>query len=150
MSQTHPTTFSSSSSSSNFQLMINNALNKYKQRTKNDLREHPLAAQLQSCNSPGAILVVLQEQVQGLDNLDSSRGTDERWTKWLDPTVNVLYTFSSVLGSGVSLVCLRPCTCLRSARSCFCSSFSRLQASYLLGLASSFQCVSFMTSCGPL
>ena len=144
MSQTPPTT---SSSSSNFQLMINNALNKYKQRTKKDLREHPLAAQLQSCDSPSAILVVLQQQVQGLD---PSRSTDERWTKWLDPTVNVLYTFSSVLGSGVSLVCLRPCTCLRSARSCFCSSFSRLQASYLLGLASSFQCVSFMTSCGPL
>jgi hypothetical protein len=135
-----PTT--ASSSSSNFQLMINNALNKYKQRTKNDLREHPLAAQLQSCNSPSAILVVLQEQVQGLD---PSRSTDERWTKWLDPTVNVLYTFSSVLGSGVSLVCLRTCTCLRSALSCFCSSYSLLQASYLLGSASCFQCVSFMT-----
>ena len=107
--------------------MINNALNKYKQRTKNDLREHPLAAQLQSCNSPGAILVVLQEQVQGLDNLDSSRGTDERWTKWLDPTVNVLYTFSSVLGSGVSLVCLRKFTCLRSAFSYLCDSYSPLR-----------------------
>ena len=83
--------------------MINNALDKYKKYTKNDLRVHPLAAQLQSCDSPGAILVVLQEQVQGLDQ---SRSTDERWTKWLDPTVNVLYAFSSILGSGVSLVCL--------------------------------------------
>jgi hypothetical protein len=55
--------------------MINNALNKYKKRTKNDLCEHPLAVQLQSCDSPSAILVVLQEQVQGLDQ---SRSTDER------------------------------------------------------------------------
>ena len=83
--------------------MINKGLNEYKKRTKHDLREHPLAAQLQSCDSPGAILVVLHEQVRGLDQ---SRSTDERWTKWLDPTVNVLYSFSSILGSGVSLVCL--------------------------------------------
>ena len=92
--------------------MINAALNKYKQRTKKDLREHPLAAQLQSCDSPSAIIVILQQQVRGLD---PSGSTDERWTKWMDPTVNVLYAFSSVLGSGVSMVCLRTCTCLRSA-----------------------------------
>ena len=94
-----------------------------------------------------AILVVLQEQVQGLD---PSRSTDARWIKWLDPTVNVLYTFSSVLGSGFSLVCLRTCTYLRSALLYFCSSYSPPQASYLPGLASCFQCVSFITSCGPL
>jgi hypothetical protein len=140
MSQTHPTTASSSSSSSNFQLMINAALNKYKQRTKNDLREHPLAAQLQSCDSPSAIILILQQQLQGIDQ---SQSADERWTKWMDPTVNVLYTFSSVLGSGVSMVCLRTCACLRSALSYFCASYSPLQASYLLGSAFSFRCVAF-------
>ena len=124
MSQTYPTAASSSSSSSNFQLMIDNALNKYKQRTKNDLRAHPLAAQLESCDSPSAILAVLQEQVLGLDQ---SRSADERWTKWLGPTVNVLYAFSSSLGSGVSLVCLRTCPCLRFARSCLCGSSSPLR-----------------------
>jgi hypothetical protein len=122
MSHTHIT--ATSSSSSNFQLIINNALNTYKKRTKNDLRAHPLAAQLQSCESPSAILAVLQEQAQGLDQ---SRSTDERWTKWLDPTVNVLYTFSTVLGSGVGLVCLRKCTCLRSALSYLCGSSSHLR-----------------------
>ena len=90
-------------SSSNFQLIINNALDMYKKRTKNDLLAHPLAPQLQVCDSPGAILAVLQQQVQGLDQ---SR-TDDRWTKWLDPTVNVLFAFSSTLGAGVGLVCLR-------------------------------------------
>jgi hypothetical protein len=124
MSQTHPTAASSSSSSSNFQPIINNALNKYKSRTKNDLLAHPLAAQLESCNSPSAILLILQEQVQGLDQ---SRSTDERWTKWLDPTVNVLYAFSSILGSGASLVCLRTRTCLRSTLSYLCGSYSPLR-----------------------
>jgi hypothetical protein len=92
------------SSSSNFQLLINNALDKYKKRTKNDLLAHPLAAQLQSCNSPSDILAVLQQQVQGLDQ---SRSSDERWSRWLDPTVNVLYALSATVGAGVGLVRLR-------------------------------------------
>ena len=89
------------SSSSNFQLIINNALDNYKKRTKNDLLAHPLAAQLQSCNSPSAILAILQQQVQELDH---SRSSDERWSKWLEPTVDVLYALSSSLGEGVGLV----------------------------------------------
>jgi hypothetical protein len=101
MSHTHPTA-SSSSSSSNFQLMINNALDEYKKRTKKDLLTHPLASRLQTCSSPAAIIAVLQEQVQGLDRSSSS---DERWSKLLDPTVNVLQAFSSILEAGASLVC---------------------------------------------
>ena len=99
MSHSHPT----ASSSNNFQLIINDALNSYKKRTKKDLLSHPLATQLQACNSPGDIPTVLHQQVQGLDR---SRSTDDRWTKWLDPTINVLYTLSESLGEGVSLVSL--------------------------------------------
>ena len=99
MSHTSPT----ATSSPNFQLVFNNALKAYEKRTKNDLVAHPLAAQLQACDSPSAILGVLQQQVE---ELNQSRSTDERWTKWLDPTVNVLFTLSATLGEGVSLVCL--------------------------------------------
>jgi hypothetical protein len=100
MSHSHLT----AASSSNFQLIINNALKAYEKHTKNDLLAHPLASQLQACNSPGAILAVLQQQVQGLDQ---SRSSDDRWTKWLDPTVNILYALSATLGEGVGLVSLR-------------------------------------------
>jgi hypothetical protein len=93
-------------SSSNFQLIINNALDTYRKRTKKDLLTHPLAAQLQTCGTPAAILAILQEQVQGPDQ--SQRG-DERWSKWLDPTVNVLFAFSATIGAGVSLVFRRAC-----------------------------------------
>ena len=97
MSHTHPTAASSSSSSpSNFQLLINNALDTYKKRTKNDLRDHPLAAELQACDSPTSIIAVLQQQLEGLDQ---SQSTDERWTKWLDPTIHVLLTFSQTVGT---------------------------------------------------
>ena len=98
------------SSSFNFQLIINNALKAYEKRTKNDLLAHPLAAQLQACDSLGAILAVLQQQVQGLDQSRS-----DRWTKWLDPTVNVLFSFSATLGAGVGLVSPTTCGYLRSA-----------------------------------
>ncbi|KAF8473038.1 hypothetical protein DFH94DRAFT_847050 [Russula ochroleuca] len=97
MSHAHATV----SSSSNFQLIINNALDKYKKRTQNDLLAHPLAAQLQSCNSPSTIFSVLQQQVQ---ELEQSRSSDERWSRWLDPTVNTLYALSSTVAAGVGLV----------------------------------------------
>ena len=82
------------SSSYNFQVVINNALKAYEKRTKQNLLLHPLASQLQSCVSPGDIIAVLQQQI-----LHQSRSTDERWTKWLDPTINVLYTFSQTVGT---------------------------------------------------
>jgi hypothetical protein len=91
------------SSSSNFQLIINSALEAYEKRTKKDLLAHTLAVQLQACDSLSAILAVLQQQVQGLDQSRS----DDQWTKWLDPTVNVLFSFSATLGAGVSLVSTR-------------------------------------------
>ena len=96
MSHSHHT----ASSSYNFQLIINNALKAYEKRTKKDLLSHPLATQLQTCNSPGDILAVLQ-------GLNQSRSTEDRWTKWLDPTVTVLYTLTETLGEGVSLVSIR-------------------------------------------
>ena len=101
MSRTHNTT----AMSPNFQLVFNNALKEYEKRTKKDLLAHPLAAQLQACDSPSAVLAVLQLQVQALDQ---SQSNNSRWTKWLDPTVNVLYAFSETLGEGVSLVYLEP------------------------------------------
>jgi len=100
MSYAQPT----ASSSSNFQQVFHNALKAYEKRTKKDLLVHPLATQLQTCDSPSSILSVLQKQVQ---ELNQSRNTDERWTKWLDPTVNVLFAFSATLGEGVGLVCFR-------------------------------------------
>ena len=94
-------TAASSASSSRFQFIINDTLKVYNKRTKNDLLLHPLATELQNCESSTEILAVLQQQVQGLDQ---SRSGDDRWTKWLDPTINVLLNFSQTAGT-VGLVC---------------------------------------------
>ena len=73
----------------------------YEKQTKKDLSSHPLASQLQSCDSTSAIVAVLQDQVQ---EFDQARSGDERLTKWLNPTVSVLCAFSDALGEGISLV----------------------------------------------
>jgi hypothetical protein len=101
MSQARP--IASSSSSSNFQSIFNAALEAYEKKTKCKLISHPLAAQLQSCDSPTAILSVLQDIIQQFDH---RRSNDERLTNWLNPTVNVLYALSDFIGQAVGLVSL--------------------------------------------
>jgi hypothetical protein len=51
------------------------ALNEYMKNTGQDLRSHPLAIELQFCNSVDGILVILQRQVSTLEQLkDGNRG----------------------------------------------------------------------------
>ena len=87
--------------SSRFQAIFQAALESYRKQTKKDLLAHPLATQLKACDSTTAILAILQDQVQAFDK---SRSGDERLTKWLSPTVNVLCAFSATISGGVSLV----------------------------------------------
>ena len=91
----------STSSLSNFQSIFNAAVDRYETKTKSKLLIHPLAAQLQSCDSPAAVLSLLQGLVQ---QFDQGRSSDERFRSWLNPTVNVLFAFSATLGEGVGLV----------------------------------------------
>jgi hypothetical protein len=91
----------STSSLSNFQSIFNAAVERYDTKTKNKLLTHPLAAQLQSCDNPAAVLSLLQGLVQ---KFDQGRSSDERFRSWLNPTVNVLFAFSATLGEGVGLV----------------------------------------------
>ena len=101
MSQSHA--LPSASSSSNFQSVFDAALEEYEKKTKTKLLDHPIAAQLQSCDSPTAILSVLQDLIQ---KFDRRRSSDEKLSSWLSPTVNVLYAFSSTIGQGVGFVSL--------------------------------------------
>ncbi|KAH9014968.1 hypothetical protein EDB84DRAFT_1567904 [Lactarius hengduanensis] len=88
-------------SSSNFRTIFVAALKKYEKKTKTDLLTHPLASQLQSCNSSSDILAVLRDKA---NEFDQSRAHNERLSSWLNPTINVLYAFSATLGEGVGLV----------------------------------------------
>jgi|SRR6266850_1071461 len=86
-------------SPSNLDSIFASSFKAYKEKTGKDITSHPLAIEIQSCHSPDAILAVLHQQIP----LPSHQSTDERFTKWLIPTVNVLYALSA-LGEGVGLV----------------------------------------------
>ena len=88
-------------SNSNFNLIFEKALKEYKKKTKQPLTTHPLATQLDKCDSPAAILAILQDQV---DQFNQSQSRDERLQRWLSPTINVLLAFTETLGAGISMV----------------------------------------------
>ena len=92
---------STSTLQSNFASVFNASLESYKRKTKKDLAEHPLLPSLQSCNSPDAILSVLRDQVPAFNQ---SQNGNDGLTKWITPTVNVLYPFSKTIGQGIGLV----------------------------------------------
>lgn len=85
----------------NFQPIFEKALAEYKKKTGKDLTTHPLAAEIYRCDSPEAILTIIQGKANELNN---SRRGDERLIKWLTPTVNVLNALSATLGQGVGSV----------------------------------------------
>ena len=92
---------STSTSHSNFASIFNVALEKYERMTKQDLAKHPLLPRLQSCDSPEAILTVLREQTF---EFGQSQNSNDGLTKWVTPTVNVLYSISAALGGNDGIV----------------------------------------------
>ncbi|KAF8485998.1 hypothetical protein DFH94DRAFT_678769 [Russula ochroleuca] len=96
MSQTSP----SAASRSNYQAIFDNALEAYKKKTGKDLTLDPLLHSLETCNSPDAVLAILQAQILEPGKPQSSRN---KLTMWLDPTVNVLNAFSATIGGFVGL-----------------------------------------------
>ena len=87
-----------SAPSSEIEAIFDAALKSYKKKTKKDLKKHDLFKQLETCDSPAAILAVFQAS-----QFDQTGG-DDKLKKWLVSTIKVLYAFSETLGGGVSLV----------------------------------------------
>jgi hypothetical protein len=79
-----------------FQPIFERALQEYKKKTGNYLTAHPLTDQITRCDSPEAILAVLEEKA---NELKRSQSGDERLAKWLTPTVNILSALSATLGA---------------------------------------------------
>jgi len=69
--------------------------------TGKPLDTHPFSKQLDSCDSPEAVLNVLRTQAQAFSKFCQG---DEKLMAWLDPTVNILFTFSATIGEGIGLV----------------------------------------------
>ena len=95
------TVASTSTSHPDLTSFFNAALEAYKRKTKKDLVSDPLLPILQSCDSPEAILSVFRERIPAFDK------TEDRFAKWVIPTVNVLHAFSDIIGQAVGLVNIR-------------------------------------------
>ncbi|KAH9008594.1 hypothetical protein EDB83DRAFT_2323036 [Lactarius deliciosus] len=89
-----------STSSLDFESILNAALNEYKKKTGKELLDHPLATEVQQCDSVDAILAILRGQAEGFKQF---RAGDLRLMKWISPLVHVLFTFSATLSMGVAL-----------------------------------------------
>jgi hypothetical protein len=76
---------SHTSSSSSFQLLFNATLQDYANQTGTKLDEHPLAKQLESCDSVNSITAILQENAQKFQEF---RGEDGKIMKSLKCAVH--------------------------------------------------------------
>jgi hypothetical protein len=91
------------SSSSSFRDLFNAALQDYENQTGTRLDSHPVAKQLEACDSVDSINAILQDQAQIFRQF---RGDNGKPMKSLKSSADVLYTLSTstVLGEGVGLV----------------------------------------------
>jgi hypothetical protein len=90
--------------SSDVQSVLTTALEAYEETTKINLLTHPLAAQIQSCDSPTAILSVIQDLIQQFDQDHTSNQGLTNWPPDLNSTAKVLYGLLATIGQGVDLV----------------------------------------------
>jgi hypothetical protein len=86
---------------SQFKAILDAALSEYKTKTGIDLTDNPLAKELQSCDSAEAVLDIIQREAKAVDKF---RDRNKWLMKWINPSVDVLFTISSTLSAGVSIV----------------------------------------------
>jgi hypothetical protein len=85
---------------SSFQLIID-AFDDYAKQVGLDLTKNPLADALRSCDSPNAVLGLLQEKAHAFKDY---RDGNHTLITCLNPVVQVVHGFSGVLGQAISLV----------------------------------------------
>ena len=87
-------------SSPNFRLLIN-AFDDYAKEVGEDLTKNPLADALRACDSPNAVLELLQEKAHAFKEY---RDGDHKLIGYLKPVVQVVQGFSGFLGDAISFV----------------------------------------------
>ena len=91
---------STTNPSSNFQLILN-ALAEYAKQTGIDLTKNPFVEKIESCNSVEAISEILQDRAKAFKEY---RDGNRMLINCLGPVVQVLHTFSGIIGEALGLV----------------------------------------------
>ncbi len=87
-------------SNSGFQSILD-ALDKYVEQTGINLKENPFADKVHGCDTPGAILLLLQENVKAFKEY---RDKNRKFIDCLDPVVQFVHAFSGIIGEAAGLV----------------------------------------------
>ena len=85
---------------SNFQSILD-AVDKYADETGIDLKENPFAEKVKGCDSPVAVLLLLQENMKAFKDY---RDQNRKFINCLSPMVQFVHTFSEILGEAAGLV----------------------------------------------
>jgi hypothetical protein len=91
-------------SSPNLQL-IRDALDTYAEQMKIDLKDNPFAEDVKRCDSPEAILQLLEKN---RDEFKEYRDKNRKFIDCLNPVVKFVHAFSNVLGEATSLIPFQP------------------------------------------
>jgi hypothetical protein len=85
---------------SNFQSILD-AVDKYAEQTGINLKENPFADKVKGCDSPDAVLLLLQENVKAFKDY---RDQNRKFIDCLSPVVQFVHAFSGILGEAAGLV----------------------------------------------
>jgi hypothetical protein len=74
-----------------YRLALINVLKTYEEKTGKDLASDPLLHRVEACHSSDDITTILGQQILGVDHVQSS---NDGMTRWLNPNVDVIHSFS--------------------------------------------------------
>ncbi|KAH9021029.1 hypothetical protein EDB84DRAFT_1678769, partial [Lactarius hengduanensis] len=89
---------------SNFQLILD-AVDKYADQTGINLKENPFAAKINACDSPDAVLLLLQENLKVFKDY---RDKNRKFIDCLGPVVQFVHSFSGILAEAAGLAPFQP------------------------------------------
>jgi hypothetical protein len=81
--------------------LIRDALDAYVEQMKIDIKDNPFAQQVKDCDTPGAILQLLEKN---RDEFKEYRDKNRKSIDCLRPVVEFVHAFSGILGDAASLV----------------------------------------------
>jgi hypothetical protein len=85
---------------STFQSILD-AVDKYTEQTGINLNENPFADKIKGCDSPSAVLLLLQENLKAFKDY---RDNNRKFIECISPVVQFVHAFSGILGEAVGLV----------------------------------------------
>ena len=85
---------------SNLQSILD-AADKYAQQTGINLKDNPFIDKVKGCDSPSAVLVLLQENLKAFKDY---RDKDRKFIECVSPVVQFVHAFSGILGQAAGMV----------------------------------------------